>query len=379
MGVSFTKCIDDKDSKARTGLLHTDHGTIETPIFMPVGTGASVKGVSSKELTDQVHAQIILSNTYHLYLRPGPEVLSAAGGIHKFMQWHKPVLTDSGGYQVYSLSNLRKIKEEGVAFSSHIDGSKHLFTPESVVDIQLKIGADLIMAFDECPPYPSEYAYAKNSMELTHRWWARCHAHFEQSAMPYDYQPALIPICQGSVYKDLRTASAQFIASYDTPVKAIGGLSVGEKNQDMYDMIECVNEHLPEDKARYLMGVGTPENILLSIEKGIDMFDCVLPTRNARHGLLYTSQGIINIKNARWKFDQSIIDPGLPESFALPYSKSYLRHLIQTNELMGARIATLQNLSLYLYLVKTAREKIEQGVFSTWKNKMIDQVTCRLD
>lgn len=379
MAVTFKREITDTASAARTGTLTTDHGVIHTPIFMPVGTGASIKGVSSAELSDIVHAQIVLSNTYHLYLRPGADVLHAAGGIHHFMQWHKPVLTDSGGYQVYSLSKLRKIKEEGVSFSSHIDGSKHVFTPESVMDVQLKIGADLIMAFDECPPYPCTYDYARKSMELTHRWWDRCHTHFSQSVRPYPYEPALLPICQGSVFKDLRAASAQFIASYDAPVNAIGGLSVGEKNQDMYDMISLVNEHLPADKGRYLMGVGTPENILNSIALGIDLFDCVLPTRNARHGLLYTTQGVINIKNARWKYDQSLIDPGLEGPHALPYSKSYLRHLIQSNELMGARIASLQNLSFYLYLVETARTKIEQGVFNPWKDETIRQVTTRLD
>ncbi len=379
MPVTFQTGVTDKHSAARTGVLTTDHGQIHTPIFMPVGTGASIKGVSSAELLSVVQAQVVLSNTYHLYLRPGADVLLSAGGIHKFMQWPRPVLTDSGGYQVYSLSTLRKIKEEGVAFSSHIDGSKHLFTPESVVDIQLKIGADLIMAFDECPPYPCEYSYAKKSMELTHRWWDRCHQHFIQAERPYDYEPALLPICQGSVFKDLRQASAEFIASYDAPVHAIGGLSVGEKNQDMYDMIALVNTYLPKEKGRYLMGVGTPENILNSIALGIDFFDCVLPTRNARHGLLYTTQGVINIKNARWKYDQSLIDPGLPAPHALPYSKSYLRHLVQSNELMGARIASLQNLSFYLYLVETARHKIETGEFVFWKNEMIEQVTNRLD
>ncbi|MEP7321693.1 MAG: tRNA guanosine(34) transglycosylase Tgt [Saprospiraceae bacterium] len=379
MGVSFQKLTADKLSAARAGLLKTDHGDIETPMFMPVGTGASIKGVSSTELENVVHAQIMLSNTYHLYLRPGTDVLQASGGIHHFMQWHHPVLTDSGGYQVYSLSKLRKIKEEGVSFSSHIDGSKHFFTPESVMDIQLKIGADLIMAFDECPPYPCEYKYAKSSMELTHRWLARCFKQFKEATLPYPYTPALLPICQGSVYKDLREASAQYISTFEAPVNAIGGLSVGEKNQDMYDMIACVNQYLPEEKGRYLMGVGTPENMLESIAMGVDLFDCVLPTRNARHGLLYTTQGIINIKNAKWKFDQSRLDPGLPESHALPYSKSYLRHLVQSNELMGARIASLQNLSFYLYLIKTARTKIIEGNFMSWKNEVIGSIKQRLD
>ncbi len=379
MAITFQVESVDPYSKARTGILTTDHGQIETPIFMPVGTGATVKGVSSLELDDIVHAQIILSNTYHLYLRPGPDVLKAAGGIHHFMQWHKPVLTDSGGYQVYSLSNLRKIKEDGVSFSSHIDGSRHLFTPESVIDIQLSIGADLIMAFDECPPFPCEYKYARDSMELTHRWLQRCFTHFNSTELPYDYTPALLPICQGSIFKDLRIASAEFITQFDAPVNAIGGLSVGEKNQDMYDTIDYLNNILPANKGRYLMGVGTPENMLESIAMGVDMFDCVLPSRNARHGLLYTTQGIINIKNAKWKTDQTVLDPGLPEIWQLPYSKSYLRHLIQSSELMGARIASLQNLSFYLYLMTTARAKIKSGNFITWKNEVIPQIKSRLD
>lgn len=379
MPVHFKVNFTDTASKARAGTVYTDHGVIHTPIFMPVGTGASVKGVSSLELESQVKAEIMLSNTYHLYLRPGIGVLSAAKGIHRFMHWPKPVLTDSGGYQVYSLSKLRKIKEEGVSFSSHIDGSKHLFTPENVIDIQLAIGADLIMAFDECPPYPCEYQYAKKSMDLTHRWLQRCFTHFNNTKAPYDYSPALLPICQGSIFKDLRKASAAYISSFDAPINAIGGLSVGEKNQDMYETIEYVNDILPSDKGRYLMGVGTPENILNSIEMGVDLFDCVLPTRNARHGLLYTTQGIINIKNAKWKLDQDVLDPGMPTERQIPYSKSYLRHLIQSNELMGARIASLQNLSFYLYLVQTAREKIIEGCFMEWKSNIIPQLTTRLD
>ncbi len=379
MPVHFKVTLSDPNSKARTGTLFTDHGKIDTPVFMPVGTGASVKGVSSFELENQVKAQIILSNTYHLYLRPGIQVLAAAKGIHRFMHWSKPVLTDSGGYQVYSLSKLRKIKEEGVSFSSHIDGSSHLFTPENVVDIQLAIGADLIMAFDECPPYPCEYNYAKKSMELTHRWLQRCFTHFNNTTAPYEYSPALLPICQGSIFKDLRQTSAAFISDFNAPVNAIGGLSVGEKNQDMYETIDYVNDILPADKGRYLMGVGTPENILNSIEMGVDLFDCVLPSRNARHGLLYTSQGIINIKNAKWKFDQEVLDPGMPLERQIPYTKSYLRHLIQSNELMGARIATLQNLSFYLYLVEMARVKIASGQFIEWKNNILPQLKLRLD
>ena len=379
MGVSFELKATDPSSGARSGMLKTGHGSIPTPIFMPVGTAASVKGVSPDELKKPVHARIILSNTYHLYLRPGTGVLQAAGGIHRFMQWPGPILTDSGGYQVYSLSKLRKIREEGVSFSSHIDGSRHLFTPESVMDIQLQIGADLIMAFDECPPYPSEYLYAKQSMELTHRWLQRCFSYFEQATPPYDYQPALLPICQGSVYTDLRTESAKFISGFEAPVYAIGGLSVGEKNQDMYDMIRLVNQYLPEQRGRYLMGVGTPENILESIALGIDLFDCVLPTRNARHGLIYTTEGILNIKNQRWKLDQSPLDPGLPEAYSQPFSKSYLRHLVQGNELLGARIASIQNLSFYLYLVDTARQKIEEGNFTPWKNQMLEKIKTRLN
>lgn len=379
MPIEFQVECTDPQSNARASIITTDHGTIETPIFMPVGTGASVKGVSSKEMNDVVHAQIMLSNTYHLFLRPGTEVLQAAGGIHRFMQWYKPVLTDSGGYQVYSLSKLRKIKEEGVTFSSHIDGSKHLFTPEKVMEIQLAIGADFIMAFDECPPYPCEYNYAKKSMELTHRWLRRCYDYFNGADKPYGYARALFPICQGSVFKDLRIASSEYIAAFDAPVNALGGLSVGEKNQQMYETIEHVNQILPKNKGRYLMGVGTPENIIESIALGIDMFDCVLPSRNARHGLLYTTQGIINIKNAKWKLDQDPIDPGLPEEYRLPYSKSYLRHLIQSNELMGARIASLQNLSFYLNLVKTARTMIKSGNFNSWKNTIIPQIKNRLD
>jgi len=379
MGVSFELKATDPAGGARSGILRTDHGEVPTPVFMPVGTAASVKGVSPEELKKPVHARIILSNTYHLYLRPGTGVLQAAGGIHRFMQWPGPVLTDSGGNQVYSLSKLRKIREEGVSFSSHIDGSRHLFTPEAVMEIQLQIGADLIMAFDECPPYPCEYPYAKQSMGLTHRWLERCFSYFNQASLPYDYQPALLPICQGSVYQDLRTESAKFISGFEAPVYAIGGLSVGEKNQDMYEMIRLVNQYLPASRGRYLMGVGTPENILESIALGIDFFDCVLPTRNARHGLIYTTEGILNIKNQRWKFDQSPIDPGLPETYSQPFSKSYLRHLVQSNELLGARIASIQNLSFYLYLVDTARQKIEEGIFTPWKNQMLEKIKTRLN
>jgi queuine tRNA-ribosyltransferase len=379
MAVHFKILDADKQSKARTGVLSTDHGEVYTPIFMPVGTGATVKAVSAFELKNIVQAQIILANTYHLFLRPGIEVFTAAGGIHRFMQWDRPVLTDSGGYQVYSLNKLRKITEEGVSFSSHIDGSKHLFTPENVVDTQLTIGADLIMAFDECPPYPCEYGYAKKSMERTHRWLKRCFDRFHTSAMPYEYSPALLPICQGSVFQDLRKESCECIASYQAPINAIGGLSVGEKNQEMYDTIEWIDSHLPTESGRYLMGVGTPENILESIGRGVDFFDCVLPTRNARHGLLYTSQGIIQIKNARWKLDQSPIDPGLPAPYQLPYSKSYLRHLIHSQEILGARIASMQNLCFFLFLLEEARVHLRRGDFVSWKNSILDQITHRLE
>jgi queuine tRNA-ribosyltransferase len=372
--------IEHKDpaSSARAGRIETAHGPIETPIFMPVGTAGSVKAVHQYELTEQVKAQIILGNTYHLYLRPGTEVLEKAGGLHRFNGWDKPILTDSGGYQVYSLSNNRKIKEEGVTFQSHIDGSRHFFTPEKAIDIQRSIGGDIIMAFDECTPYPCDYRYAKDSMEMTHRWLQRCCEHFDKQESLYGYFQTLFPIVQGSTYPDLRRASAEAIASFDREANAIGGLSVGEPAEDMYKMTDLVCEILPKDKPRYLMGVGTPVNILECIALGIDMFDCVLPTRNARHGLLYTRRGIINIKNAKWKEDFSPIDeenPGLASQF---YTKAYLRHLVHSKEYLGAQIASLHNLSFYLWLVGEARRQIQAGTFLAWKDSIVPDLERRL-
>jgi queuine tRNA-ribosyltransferase len=368
----------DPQSQARTGVLQTDHGEIQTPIFMPVGTAGSVKAVHQRELEHDIKAQIILGNTYHLYLRPGINLLEKAGGLHKFNGWSKPILTDSGGYQVYSLSENRKIIDDGVTFKSHIDGSRHHFTPESVMDIQRTIGADIIMAFDECTPYPCEYAYAKSSMELTHKWLTRCVNRIETTEPKYGYDQMLFPIVQGSVYKDLREKSAEYIASQNQPGNAIGGLSVGEPAEDMYAMTSLVCNILPADKPRYLMGVGTPENILECIALGVDMFDCVMPTRNARNGMLFTTQGIINIRNERWKDDLSPIDEMLGGYASTFYSKAYLRHLIINKEILGAQIATIQNLTFYLWLVKEARQKIEEGTFASWKNKMVKIVSQRL-
>ena len=368
----------DSLSKARAGEIVTDHGIIQTPIFMPVGTAGSVKAVHQRELTDDVKAQIILGNTYHLYLRPGLKTLEMAGGLHKFIGWDEPILTDSGGYQVYSLSGVRKIKEEGVTFRSHIDGSKHLFTPESVMDTQRVIGADIIMAFDECTPYPCEYEYARRSMEMTHRWLKRCCDHFDRTEPKYGYSQTLFPIVQGSVYKDLRKQSAEMIASCEREGNAIGGLSVGEPAEDMYEMTEIVCDILPSDKPRYLMGVGTPVNILENIALGIDMFDCVMPTRNARNGMLFTKNGIINITNERWKNDFSAIEEDSDLFADRNYSKAYLRHLAQSNEILGSQIATLHNLHFYIWLVSQARARILDGTFSEWKNKMVKQVAQRL-
>ena len=368
----------DSLSKARAGEITTDHGIIQTPIFMPVGTAGSVKAVHQRELADDVKAQIILGNTYHLYLRPGLETLKLAGGLHKFIGWDEPILTDSGGYQVYSLSGVRKIKEEGVTFRSHIDGSKHLFTPESVMDTQRVIGADIIMAFDECTPYPCEYEYARRSMEMTHRWLKRCCDHFDRTEPKYGYSQTLFPIVQGSVYKDLRKQSAEMIASCEREGNAIGGLSVGEPAEDMYEMTEIVCDILPSDKPRYLMGVGTPVNILENIALGIDMFDCVMPTRNARNGMLFTKNGIINITNERWKNDFSAIEEDSDLFADRNYSKAYLRHLAQSNEILGSQIATLHNLHFYIWLVSQARARILDGTFSKWKNKMVKQVAQRL-
>ncbi|KYG81298.1 tRNA guanosine(34) transglycosylase Tgt [Roseivirga seohaensis] len=368
----------DKQSKARAGEITTDHGVIETPIFMPVGTAGSVKAVHQRELKDDVQAQIILGNTYHLYLRPGLEVIEAAGGLHKFNGWDKPILTDSGGYQVYSLSGTRKIKEEGVTFKSHIDGSKHIFSPEGVMDIQRTIGADIMMAFDECTPYPCDYEYARKSMEMTHRWLKRCCDRFDATEGKYGYSQTLFPIVQGSTYKDLRVKSAETIASYEREGNAIGGLSVGEPAEMMYEHTEIVCDILPKDKPRYLMGVGTPENILEGIALGVDMFDCVMPTRNARNGMLFTSEGILNMRNEKWKNDHSPIDSNLGGYNSTFYSKAYLRHLITSKEILGAQIASIHNLTFYLWLVKEARKQILAGTFVDWKNRMVKKVTQRL-
>jgi queuine tRNA-ribosyltransferase len=376
--MDFKITATDPKSSARAGILATDHGDIHTPIFMPVGTAGSVKAVHQRELESDVKAEIILGNTYHLYLRPGIELLEKAGGLHKFNGWKHPILTDSGGYQVYSLSENRKIIEEGVTFKSHIDGSKHHFTPESVMDIQRTIGADIIMAFDECTPYPCEYSYAKQSMALTHAWLKRCVQRMNSTESKYGYEQSLFPIVQGSVYKDLREESAAFIAAQEQKGNAIGGLSVGEPHEEMYAMTSLVCSILPKDKPRYLMGVGTPENILECIALGVDMFDCVMPTRNARNGMLFTTQGIINIRNEKWKDDLSPIDATLGGYASTFYSKAYLRHLIINKEILGAQIATLQNLTFYLWLVREARKKIEEGVFAEWKNRMVSIVTQRV-
>jgi queuine tRNA-ribosyltransferase len=376
--MQFNLLHTDPGSRARAGLISTGHGEIETPIFMPVGTAATVKAVHQHELRDDIGAQICLGNTYHLYLRPGLEVLREAGGIHGFNGWKGPVLTDSGGFQVYSLAHRRKIREEGVTFQSHIDGSRHTFTPENVMDIQRTIGADIIMAFDECTPYPCDYKYAEKSLGLTHRWLARCIERFDNTEPMYGYSQTLFPIVQGSTYPDLRRKSAEVIASFGREGNAIGGLSVGEPAEDMYAMTEIVTEILPKDKPRYLMGVGTPENILESIARGIDMFDCVMPTRNARHGLIYTSEGIINIKNQRWQRDFSAIDPNSPAPTSRVHSRAYLRHLFINEEILGMQLATLQNLSFYLWLVKEARKRILDGSFTVWKEDMVKKVRQRL-
>jgi len=365
-------------SKARRGTLTTDHGKIETPIFMPVGTAGTVKAVHQRELKADINAEIILGNTYHLYLRPGLEVISEAGGIHQFNGWDRPILTDSGGYQVYSLSNTRKIIEEGVTFSSHIDGSKHLFTPEKVIDIQRTIGADIVMAFDECTPYPCEHDYANQSMEMTHRWLTRCIAQFGKNSCPYGYQQSLFPIVQGSVYKDLRIKSAEFVAEQNCDGNAIGGLSVGEPDDELYDMTELVCDILPKERPRYLMGVGTPINILEAIDRGVDMFDCVMPTRNARNGMLFTKNGMINIRNKKWYKDFSPLDQEGSSYVDKAYSKAYLRHLVHSNEMLGAQIASVHNLSFYLWLVKEAREHIENDTFKAWKEEMIPKLSTRL-
>ncbi len=376
--MKFTLQHTDPKSQARAGSITTDHGVIQTPIFMPVGTVATVKGVHQHELRNDTKAQIILGNTYHLYLRPKLDILSQAGGIHKFINWDKPILTDSGGYQVYSLGKNRKIKEEGVTFKSHIDGSKHFFSPESAMDVQRTIGADIIMAFDECTPYPCDYHYAKRSMKMTHRWLKRCCDRFDSTEGLYGYNQTLMPIIQGSTYKDLRRQSAEVIASFDREANAIGGLSVGEPADEMYAMTEVVTEVLPKDKPRYLMGVGTPANILENIALGIDMFDCVMPSRNARNGQLFTSEGIMNIKNLKWANDFSPLDPNGTSYVDSQYSRAYLRHLFVANELLAKQIATLHNIRFYLWLVEQAREHIIAGDFYDWKNMMVKKLVNRL-
>ncbi len=376
--MKFDLITKDPQSKARAGSVTTDHGVIETPIFMPVGTVASVKGVHQRELKEEINPDIILGNTYHLYLRPQPDILEKAGGLHKFMNWDRNILTDSGGYQVYSLSSNRKIKEEGVKFKSHIDGSYHFFSPENVMEIQRTIGADIIMAFDECTPYPCDYRYAKRSMHMTHRWLDRCVTHLEKLPFKYGYEQTLFPIVQGSTYKDLRQQSAEYIANVGAQGNAIGGLSVGEPAEEMYAMTEVVTAILPEDKPRYLMGVGTPINILENIALGIDMFDCVMPTRNARNGMLFTANGTINIKNKKWEADFSPIDEMGHTFVDLEYSKAYLRHLFAANEYLGKQIATIHNLGFYMWLVREARKHILAGDFREWKDKMVKQMSQRL-
>ena len=376
--MKFDLKITDPKSKARAGVMTTDHGEIETPIFMPVGTVGTVKGVHQSELKNEINPDIILGNTYHLYLRPKTDIIEQAGGLHKFMNWDRNILTDSGGYQVYSLSGRRKIKEEGVKFKSHIDGSYHTFTPENVMEIQRSIGADIIMAFDECTPYPCDFNYARRSMHMTHRWLKRCINHLEKTPLKYDYNQTFFPIVQGSTYKDLRKQSAEFIASVGAEGNAIGGLSVGEPAEELYGMTEVVCEILPEDKPRYLMGVGTPINILENIALGVDMFDCVMPTRNARNGMLFTAHGSINIKNKKWENDFSAIDEMDITFVDTMYSKAYLRHLFAAKELLGKQIATIHNLGFYLWLTREARKHILAGDFTVWKDKMVKQMDKRL-
>jgi len=375
--MEFVLITSSKNSRARAGLISTAHGKIETPIFMPVGTAGSVKGIHTRDIKEDIRAQIILGNTYHLYLRPGIEILEKAGGLHKFNLWDKPILTDSGGYQVFSLGELRKLSEEGARFQSHIDGSYHLFTPENVIDIQRSIGADIIMAFDECTPGDADYGYAKNSLELTQRWLERCVIQFNKTEPKYGYPQSLFPIVQGSTYTDLRKMAVKHVKNFKADGYAIGGLSVGESEEIMYEMTEVATADLPVEKPRYLMGVGTPVNILESIDRGIDMFDCVMPTRNGRNGMLFTSEGTINIRNKKWENDHSAIDEN-GTSFVDQYSKAYLRHLIISNEMLGAQIASQHNLAFYLWLVKTAREKIINGSFVCWKKEMVVKLKERL-
>ena len=376
--MTFELQYTDTLSNARAGLLTTDHGQIQTPIFMPVGTVGSVKGLTVRDLKEEVKAQIILGNTYHLYLRPGTEILEKAGGLHKFNGWDKPILTDSGGFQVFSLTGIRKLTEEGCTFRSHLDGSKHMFTPERVMDIERSIGADIIMALDECPPGTSDYAYAKKSLGLTHRWLDRCFKRFNETEPLYGYNQSLFPIVQGCTFKDLRRESAEFIASKNADGNAIGGLAVGEPAEVMYEMIEVVNEILPKDKPRYLMGVGTPANLLEGIERGIDMFDCVMPTRNGRNACLFTSEGIMNMRNRKWADDFTPIDPNGTASVDLFYTKAYLHHLFKAQELLALEIASIHNLAFYLWLVGEARKHIIAGDFTSWKSMMVKRVTNRL-
>jgi len=366
-----------ENSHARAGVMSTDHGAIETPIFMPVGTAGSVKGIHTRDLKEDIKAEIILGNTYHLYLRPGIEVIEKAGGLHKFNRWDRPILTDSGGFQVFSLGDLRKLTEEGARFQSHIDGSYHMFTPENVMDIQRTIGADIIMAFDECTPGDADYDYAKKSLELTQRWLDRCFVHFNKTEPKYGYSQCLFPIIQGNTYTDLRRRAVEHVKTFNADGYAIGGLSVGETEKEMYEMTEVVTSDLPENKPRYLMGVGTPVNLLEGIHRGIDMFDCVMPTRNGRNGMLFTSDGIINIRNKKWENDHRPIDEN-GTSFVDHYSKAYLRHLIISNEMLGAQIASQHNLAFYLWLVKTARQKILGNEFLSWKNEMVIKLKNRL-
>jgi queuine tRNA-ribosyltransferase len=376
--LQFNLAYQSKTGASRAGTITTDHGEIQTPIFMPVGTIGSVKAVTQQQLKNDIRAQIILGNTYHLYLRPGTEVMEAAGGLHRFMGWDRPILTDSGGYQVFSLASNRKIKPEGVLFQSHIDGSKHLFSPEKVMDIQRSIGADIIMAFDECPPYPSEYEYVQKSMNLTHLWLDKCFNRLAETPDLYGHTQNLFPIVQGGTYADLRKASCEYISSKNAVGNAIGGLSVGESEQELYDFTQLCCENLPVNKPRYLMGVGTPWNILEAIDLGVDMFDCVMPTRNGRNGMVFTSQGVINIKNKQWASDFSPLDPGIPNEMSQYYTKAYMRHLFMADEILGLQLASIQNLSFYLWLVGQAREHIIAGDYTNWKKTMVAQISKRL-
>jgi queuine tRNA-ribosyltransferase len=376
--LTFELQTQSKIGSSRAGLITTDHGSITTPIFMPVGTVGSVKAVTQQHLKKDVNAQIILGNTYHLYLRPGTDVLEAAGGLHQFMGWDRPILTDSGGYQVFSLASNRKIKPEGVVFQSHIDGSRHLFSPENVMDIQRSIGADIIMAFDECPPYPSEYDYVRKSMDLTHLWLDKCFHRLSETPDKYGYTQNLFPIVQGGIYEDLRKASCEYVSAKNAVGNAIGGLSVGEPEQQLYDFTALCCENLPLHKPRYLMGVGTPWNILEAIDLGVDMFDCVMPTRNGRNGMLFTTQGVINIKNKQWAKDFTPMDPGLPNEISQYYTKAYMRHLFVSDEILGLQLASIQNLSFYLWLVDQARQHIQLGDYSSWKKSMVAQISKRL-